>query len=366
MRTAVGTHRRTVIHVGPSARARGGVSATIGLLMESDLSSRYALRRASSVGGGRGPIRYLAFLGCLATVAASAPVHPLVHLHVASHGSFVRKYIVSRIARLMGMPYVAHIHGGGFADFAAAGGRGRHARVARFLRESACVIALSQTWVVRLKAIAPEVSPRVIRNPITTSATLDARVAGPVPVILFAGHLEPHKGIATLAESLCALDRAGTELELRVAGDGPQRALLETLGSELAGVRIVLLGWIDTRTLREEMRTADIFVLPSYVEGVPLALLEAMSEGAAVVATRVGGVPDVVEDGETGLLVDAHDATALTAALARLCELPALRERLGSAAVVRVRREHSVAAVADELTALYEELGFPADTAAAS
>jgi glycosyltransferase involved in cell wall biosynthesis len=144
------------------------------------------------------------------------------------------------------------------------------------------------------------------------------------------------------------LIRAQSGLRLLFAGDGPYRRHLEGRGAILAGAR---------RDVPEVLAASDIVALPSrFGEGCPNALLEAMAAGKPVVAARTGGIPEVVVDGETGLLVPREDPEALRTALQRLAADPALRARLGAAGRERVRREFSVPALVRSYEALYSEL----------
>ncbi len=140
--------------------------------------------------------------------------------------------------------------------------------------------------------------------------------------------------------------RAGAGFRLLFAGDGPMRRRLEGRGAILAGNR---------RDVPEIMAASDIVVLASrFGEGCPNAVLEAMAAGRPVVATRVGGVPEVVVDGETGLLVPPGDVPALRAALVRLAGDPALRARLGTAGRRRALEEFPV----ERMVKLHEDLYF--------
>jgi glycosyltransferase involved in cell wall biosynthesis len=104
------------------------------------------------------------------------------------------------------------------------------------------------------------------------------------------------------------------------------------------------------------LNAMDIFVLPSYSEGVSLALLEAMAAGKPVIATAVGGLPEVVTEGENGLLIPPRDAEALAGALARLLTDPALAQRLGTNARARVRENFSLDRLGREINEIYGEL----------
>ena len=151
--------------------------------------------------------------------------------------------------------------------------------------------------------------------------------------VLFAGRLSPEKGIADLVA-------AAHDLPLVVAGDGPLRDLVPDA-----------LGFVGHDELERLYDEAAVVVLPSYREGLPLAVLEAMAHGRPVVATRVGGIPDLVEDGATGFLVEPGDVDGLRAALLRLLADPELRRRLGNEARRRVRRCSWEAVAAETLDA---------------
>lgn len=179
---------------------------------------------------------------------------------------------------------------------------------------------------------------------------------GPVS-ILAVGRLVPKKGYPVLVEALQALAATGMDFRCRIVGDGALRDdLAARLGAAGLSERVALLGTRTQQEIVDEYRRADIFVQASVVtadgdrDGIPNAVLEAMASGLPVVATSVAGIPEVVHDGRTGLLVPSGDPTALAGALAGLVEDRGRRSRLGAAArshvEARVSRKVCVAAVA--------------------
>lgn len=180
---------------------------------------------------------------------------------------------------------------------------------------------------------------------------------------LFVGRLVPAKDLPCLIRAM-AMTPPGQRPWIALAGDGPQRMAMERLAADCGVDR-------DLRFLGEQddatglMQAADFLVLPSRFEGLSNALLEAMAAGCPVIASRVGGTPELVEDGQTGLLFPAGDAGALAAALTRLAD-PALRARLADAARRHVTRHHTRAALAAATAAVYERcLGTGIQTVAA-
>ena len=173
---------------------------------------------------------------------------------------------------------------------------------------------------------------------------------GRTATILCVAHLYPRKDVATL---LAAVARMRHPARVRIAGDGPERARL-TEAVERLGLasRATLLGHLPFAALAGEYRSADVFCVPSRQEGFGIVFVEAMAAGLPVAAARAGAVPEVVADGETGLLVEPGDAGGLAAVLDRLIADPALRRRLGDAGRQRAARFHPTHVVGEFLEAV--------------
>ncbi|MGD2044597.1 MAG: glycosyltransferase [Gemmatimonadota bacterium] len=185
--------------------------------------------------------------------------------------------------------------------------------------------------------------------------------SGPLS-LLFVGRLVARKGVRYLLDALTQA-RTRVPVELRVVGDGPLRESLEA-HARSAGVDDIVTfeGFVDDATLRDRYRSADAFVLPAVVdekgdtEGLGVVLIEALAHGKPAIASRTGGIVDVVKDDETGLLVEPGDTAALAEAIVRLAECPELRARLGSQGRALVRDEFSWRTVVPRLEALYRDV----------
>lgn len=167
--------------------------------------------------------------------------------------------------------------------------------------------------------------------------------------------LIPSKGIADLLEALALLAARGLDVHWRAVGDGPQRQELEerarTLG--IAG-RVHFTGFRPPEELPAFLAEADLFALPSHSEAAGIAALEAMASGLPVVAARSGGVPELVVDGETGLLVEPAHPEELAAAIERLCAEPAAAAAMGRKGRERVISHFSVEETARRTQAAYD------------
>jgi glycosyltransferase involved in cell wall biosynthesis len=193
----------------------------------------------------------------------------------------------------------------------------------------------------------------VIRNGVDPGSFRPGVAHSRRPRLVTVGRLQAPKDAVTLVRALAAL--RGRPFEAVLVGDGPDRPAVEEevrrLGLEPA---VELLGERDD--VPELLGTADVFVLSSHSEGLPLSILEAMAAGLPVVASNVGGVSEVVVDGDTGLLVPPGDAQSLAAAIERLLEDPPLCRRLGEAGRIRVAEHFDLAAVQQAHLDLYRRV----------
>jgi glycosyltransferase involved in cell wall biosynthesis len=179
------------------------------------------------------------------------------------------------------------------------------------------------------------------------------------PRILYAGNLLESKGVDVLIRALRLLRDRGIDARLKILGEGPARPALEALARELGVTdRIEWSTFIPQDAMPAEYGTSTITVLPTRgrAEGLGLALVEALLAGSAVVGTPAGGIPEVVVDGETGLLARDGDPDDLAAKLARLLTDAALRERLVATGRTRMRETYAPAAAAGRFLALYDAL----------
>lgn len=225
-------------------------------------------------------------------------------------------------------------------------------RVPVSVRGADAVIAVAHSVALQVPASRPQV---VYSGVVVSSEFHQAdRVLATTVVVGAACRLDPLKGLITLVRAIASLSSEYPGLRLEIAGSGPQREELETEIRQLRlDHQIQLLGWKqDLRHLREW----DIFAMPSLDEGLPISALEAMAEGLPVVATTIGGLPELVENGHTGLLVPPQDVEALAKALRRLISDPKLRRSMGSAGRNRVVEQFSVRSMVAKIESIYDSL----------
>lgn len=215
-------------------------------------------------------------------------------------------------------------------------------------------ICRASTSEARAAGVAPD---RVVCIPGGVDTVAFAPAAMPVQdrTVVFVGRLDRMKGVHVLIDAFACLVRAMPEARLTVVGDGPERAALQNQ-CRTAGLegRVVFSGQQDD--VRPFLHAGAVFALPSFSEGLPGVLLEAMACALPVVAARAGGVEDIVAHGRTGLLVDPGDTAGLATALQQVLADRGVARRFGRAARDHVREHFSITHTAARYLQLYEEL----------
>jgi glycosyltransferase involved in cell wall biosynthesis len=353
-----------VAHVGPDVEGRGGIPAVMRDLRTSPLASRYRLEFIATYGTATyqdvNPRRRAAVfaIGLFRLVAWCAGPGPrLVHIHTATRGSWYRKGICVVVARALRRRVVLHVHAGAddIATFCGRIGPVRRWLIARAFDTADRVISVSASGAREVERGLGLSGISVVPNAAPLSRAAAAPPAGAraaIEVLYLGGFANEAKGGRVLLEALPALLDAAPAVSVSLAGIGDPPAL------NGASNRVRWLGWMDAQPVDEVLAKTDIVVLPSLSEGLPVTLLEALVHGRAIVATRVGGIPEVITDDVDGVLVPPGDPDVLAQAIAALAADPARRQRLGSAARARAERlSHDE--VYAPLDALYRELTEP-------
>jgi colanic acid/amylovoran biosynthesis glycosyltransferase len=181
--------------------------------------------------------------------------------------------------------------------------------------------------------------------------------ASPRPQILSVGRLVPDKGQAVLIQAHASLRQSGHDIDLVLVGSGPGRAGLEGLATQLGVAdHVIFTGPVSQDEIKQHYEAASVFCSSSFSEGVPVVLMEAMACGRPVVASAIAGVRELVQDGETGLVVSPGRVDELAQAITRLIEDPQLRRRLGDAGQRYVAREFNVRRSAIQLELFFQRM----------
>lgn len=345
-----------IVMLGTALDTKGGVSSVINVYRQYGLFERWpiiylpthcegsAIRKMACV--ARSLFKYL-WLLLRGRVA-------IVHVHTSSRMSFWRKSLFILIAYACRKAVIFHLHGGNFDAFYASLGKMRQWLV-RFVLNHACrIIVLSSQWKAWIRGVSANRHVMCIHNPVAVPENanrLEHRSR-----LLFLGRMNQGKGIYDLLEALGGLASARPALRLTCAGDGEAVKVAARALDLGIHERVDILGWVGADTRDRLIASSTILVLPSYFEGMPMSVLEAMAAGTPVITTPVGGIPDVIEDGVDGYMVPAGDKVALGRVLARLLADPVLQKQIGTAARNKIRERFSADVIVPQLEKLYVDL----------
>ena len=261
----------------------------------------------------------------------------LAHVHMASYGSVYRKSVMVTICRVFRVPVVLHIHGGDLDQFCAEIGPVRH-RVLRWIVNGVSeVIVLGKYWrnFMVSELAVPRDRVSILYNAVPRPPLSASKGARECCEILFLGMVWREKGIGELLRALSLPVLSGVAWHMTIAGIGDIAGYQEQARRLEIADRVDFAGWADESATQRLLERSDILVLPSHFECFPMAVIEAMAYGLAIVVTPVGAVQEAITDDQTGLLVQIGDSEGLARAIRRLLDDPSLRCRLGAQARAR-------------------------------
>jgi glycosyltransferase involved in cell wall biosynthesis len=338
--------------IGPDLDVPGGVSAVENAILQYpppgvQVDFHPTLTRHGAAAALRNqPIRYFArgvknlssFVFLLNSLKKRISNYDLVHIHLSTRASTFRKYFVCKYTRRENRLHILHNHGGSYREFFAQLSPLLQSKVRGMFLSARGTIVLSEQWLqFHREMLGTEHYPLwVLSNPVELPS-LEGISAECTAKLLFLGRIGEHKGADRILRAIAKLpDAVRGRVRLCMAGDGAVDeacALAEQLG--LAS-QVEIRGWIAGAEKEAWMRQTNVFILPSRNEGLPMAMLEAMAWGKALIVSPVGGIPEFVTDGVEGFLVPPDDIDAIADAIRKLAENPDLRVQMGMAARKRV------------------------------
>ncbi|MEL6438384.1 MAG: glycosyltransferase family 4 protein [Cyanobacteria bacterium J06621_8] len=259
----------------------------------------------------------------------------LVHLHVSERGSVLRNSILALIAFTFSKPVIMHTHGSEFHIFYDNLPWIVQKLINKIWQSCSYIIALSKSWRnTYIEKCALDSEQVLVKyNPVAVPKDQVSRIKSDKITFVFLGKITQRKGIFDL---LIAIARLPSDLQRKaefiIAGSGETEKAI-AMAKELQIDSLVSFpGWITSKERDRLLERADVFLLPSYNEGLPMALLEAMSWQLPVITTSVGGIPEIIVDNVTGLLMEPGDIEHLTSSIQNLVNCESLRLKLGNAA----------------------------------
>lgn len=350
---------RNILYISPSPRVKGGISSVINGYLTSILPRRHNIFLVSSHVDGPIIIKLIiAIIGLVKTFFHLMVKNiDIVHIHSGDIISSKRKYFYFKLVRIFNCKIIYHLHGGSFlAQYPTASDKWKK-RIKTLLEKSDLIICLSETWKNPITAIAPCSKIEVIPNSIGLPE-IDHLKKNPDNSVqlTFLGLISERKGIFDLLIVVKRLVKNGYDIKLNIGGHGEIDRLLKEMDSLGINNKVQYLGWVSEKERDLLLRKTDIFILPSYAEGMPMSILEAMSYKIPVISTFVGGIPELISNGENGFLVIPGDIDTLYQRLASLVQEEKLRNEFGHKARLIVKSKYHIDLVSQKIDSIYNTL----------
>lgn len=354
--------RMRIVMVGPHPEARGGISRVVRGWERAGLWERVQVTYITTLNDVTPGFRWNKILDALRAwfrvVQSVGRGVDLVHIHLSHGASFVRKFPIYLWCRWCGVPSVVHIHTGRLKKFYEKGPWLLRRGLRSMLQGCDAVMVLSGEWADYLKQQSITTPIDIVRNgTFLPPPDPDFRKENPERVdLLTMGRLGENKGSYLLVPVFAALAKSFPQAHLTMAGDGDTAKVRELVASLGMEGRITIPGWLEEEAGTRAYRGCDIYVLPSYFEGMPVSVVEAMSHGKPIVSTTVGGIGELVEEGRNGFLVNPGDAENLEKKLRRLLADSALRMRMGEESRIMMQERLDLYRLLDHIVGSYREI----------
>lgn len=281
----------------------------------------------------------------------------VVHVHSSHYHSFyLSSFYVFYAAYVWKCPVILHVHGSSFDEFVRDASGLSAAFQSAVFGAADVTIVLSEYWQEVLSARSDDDKIRVLPNAVAHDEYEPSESVAVPHVVFVSNHVE-RKGIREMTEAVARLYDQGLDFRTTIAGSGPLSEHAERLAAQYEDV--TYLGFISEAEKRQLLGEASVYVLPTYAEGLPIAILEAMAGGNAVLSTTVGSISSIVDDAN-GILVPPGDVDALTLALEQLVTDSDRTRAMGVVSRDRVVSTYSWDRIADALVSLYHRVsGIP-------
>lgn len=345
-----------VLMVGPDRTVHGGISAVVNEMYAAGLDKRVDLKYIGTMKEGSKLKKLFVAAFAYARFLRELAWCDVVHVHFSSDASYYRKSYFMRAAHRHGKKLVLHQHGGDFKTFYNVElGDSKKKRLRDTLSMGDVMLVLTRSWKEFFSGIVSGDKIMVFPNGVMTGAGSGfSNKNKDFNKILFLGRICKDKGIEELLAAMKLVHEDYPEVKLYIGGIYEDEYFREKVDS--CGDYVKYLGWVSGQEKDSYLEECGILVLPSYYEGFPVSIIEAMLRRSAVVASNVGGIPDIIQDGADGILIPPKDSEAIKNSLEKLISDTNFAMDLGEKGREKVLKNYSIEKNIDKLVGIYSKL----------
>jgi len=348
-----------ILVIGPSPiKSKGGMATVIRDIQNDDILNRkFDIDIFESYIDGNKIVRFLYSISAYLKFRKVYTKYDLFHIHMASYGSAFRKGKYIHLLKKHNKKVIIHIHGASFMVFYEKQSEEKKRYISDLLNSVEMVIGLSDKWKDVFEKAFGLKNCVVLNNGIDTDMYSDA-VVEPDKYqrsIIFLGRLGQRKGTYDLVNAIERVVKVIPDLKCYMAGDGEVDEFKRMVNERKLEKNIDIVGWVDLDKKIELLKKASTVVLPSYNEGLPMAILEGMACGKAIISTTVGAIPEVVKS-ENGIIIEPGDIDGLEKALIRCCLDTEMMCKMSKENVEKIQANYSIKIMHQKLESYYNHV----------
>lgn len=299
-----------VLMLGPARSVKGGMTSVVDNYYDAKLNEKVKLKYIETCNDSKYKIsKLLKEIKGKLEFYKKINNYDVVHIHMASRRSTFRKAKYAHIAKSKGKRVILHIHGGEYKIFYNECNEEKKKYIKETLKLADKIIVLSEKWKEYFEKLVDKEKIVVINNAIKIPDDFEKNLNN--NELLFLGRIYDKKGIYDLIDVLAELKKEFKDIHLSIGGDGELEKLKRLIKEKDLEKNVACHGWISGKEKDELLRKSTIFILPSYNEGMPMSVLEAMAYKNIVLTTNVGGIPEVIENNKNGIMIEPGNKKAL-------------------------------------------------------
>jgi glycosyltransferase involved in cell wall biosynthesis len=350
---------KKIVIVGPSITGtKGGMATVINDMLSLNQKTNYRFEHLVSHAEVSAPQKIFLTAKTFFKILTYGD-YDLLHIHVASGASFYRKSLAVRAGRIRKKPIVMHVHGADFDSFYHRSSALSKKLIRRTFAACDKVLVLSSYWKEFFDKHIYDGNTEIIHNGVYLPVFASCRtVPDNIRSFLFLGRLGQRKGVYDLLEAIDQLvNREGNrDLRFFLAGDGDLEQVKEIIQAKKLVANVEVLGWIDEQQKLSLFKQVDTMLLPSYNEGLPMAILEAMAAGKVIISSRVGGIPDAVKGGINGFLIEPGEVDRLAQHILHVSRHPDEMIDIAEQNIRRIDADYNLEKINERLLQIYTEI----------
>lgn len=344
-----------VLMIGPARTVKGGMTSVVNNYFENGLDKIIDLKYIETINDKCKILKLFKEIKGKIEFLNNIKKYDIVHIHMASRRSAMRKCKYINISKCNNKKVVLHMHGGGFKKFLEEECSPTIKEyVINTLRKCEKIIVLSEEWYDYFSKYIEKDRLLIMYNSVYVPSNINKELD--MKSFLFLGRINKNKGIYDLIEVFTELLKDNPELKLNIGGSGEEDKIKKLIKFYNIEKNVSLLGWITKDIKEQELINNSYFILPSYVEAMPVSILEAMAYKNVTISTNVGGIPKIINNMENGVLIEAGNKEELKRNMEILINDKNLCQKISEEAYQTIKEKFNIEKSINRLVNIYKSL----------